>query len=441
MAEAARQVATLALLVSHHAVVTQVAVVALQQEEQERRQQHQTQRRRRRQTRQRSCWVRDWLPHGERLRHSHYYNLMESLRQRDPDRFKNFTRLEPALFDELLDRLRLRITKQNTSYRDAIEPGLKLAVTLRHLATGNSYVDLGYSFRVGDNSISLFLPEVCQAIIDEFLDEAVPAPMIKDEWKAIAEEFQRCWNVPHACGALDGKHVALKKPPHSGSEYFNYKGFFFIVVLALVDANYRFLWADVGGVGSQSDAQIYNASELAEVLQSGEINLPDDEHLPNDDRPHPYFMLSDDAFALKSYMMKPYSRRNMTYEEKIANCRISRGRLVVENAFGIMALRWQVLLTTMQQSTETVQLIVKTCMVLHNIMRTRYPGHHQALVDQEDANGNLIPGNWRRNANMHDMEQARGPTRESTKAKQKREYLKLYFNSPAGSVPWQDSMV
>ena len=103
-----------------------------------------------------------------------------------------------------------------------------------------------------------------------------------------------------------------------------------------------------------------------------------------------------------------------------------------------MALRWQVLLTIMQQRTETVQLIVNTCMVLHNMMRTRYPGHHQTLVDQEDANGNLIPGDWRRNANM---EQARDPTRESTKAKQEREYLKLYFNSSAGSVPWQDNMV
>ena len=81
MADAARQVATLALLVSHQAVVTQVAVVALQQEEQERRQQHQTQRRRRRQTRQRSRWVSDWS-HGERLRHSRYYNLMESPAER-----------------------------------------------------------------------------------------------------------------------------------------------------------------------------------------------------------------------------------------------------------------------------------------------------------------------------------------------------------------------
>ena len=62
------------------------------------------------------------MSHGERLRHSHYYNLMEKLRQRDPDRFKNFTRLEPALFDELFDRIRHRIAKHSTWYRDAIEP-------------------------------------------------------------------------------------------------------------------------------------------------------------------------------------------------------------------------------------------------------------------------------------------------------------------------------
>ena len=212
------------------------------------------------------------------------------------------------------------------------------------------------------------------------------------------------------------------------------------MLLGLVDANYRFLWADVGGIGSQSDSQIYNASELAEVLESGEINLPDDDPLPNDDKPHPYFILSDDTFELKRYMMKPYSQRNMSYEERIFNYRVSRGRRVVENAFGILALRWQVLLNTMQQRPAIVQLIVKTCIVLHNLLRMRYPGLHQALIDQEDANGNLIPGEWRRNVNLQDMEQTRVPTRESTKAKQDREYLKPYFNSPAGSVPRQDNM-
>ena len=85
--------------------------------------------------------------------------------------------------------------KQDTRYRDSLEPGLKLAVTLRHLATGNSYVDLAYNFRVANNSISIYGPEVCQAILDEFVDELVPSPNTKEQWQLISDECKNRWNV------------------------------------------------------------------------------------------------------------------------------------------------------------------------------------------------------------------------------------------------------
>ena len=74
------------------------------------------------------------------LHQSHYYKLMKTLREKDPDGFRNYTRLQPEMFDELLDRIRPRIVKQDTTYRDDLEPGFKLAVTLRYSGTGNSYV-------------------------------------------------------------------------------------------------------------------------------------------------------------------------------------------------------------------------------------------------------------------------------------------------------------
>ena len=113
--------------------------------------------------------------------------------------------------------------------------------------------------------------------------------------------------LPHTCGAFDGKHVNGKCPPNSGSLYYNYKGFYSVVPMAFVDADYKFIWADIGGMGSASDAQIYNASELNECVEDGSLGFPDPEPLPNDNLDVPYFFVGDDAFALRSDMMKPCS--------------------------------------------------------------------------------------------------------------------------------------
>ena len=130
----------------------------------------------------------------------------------------------------------------------------------------------------------------------------------------------------------------------------------------------------------------------------------------------------------------------MTRSQQITNYRISRGRRVVENAFGLLAQKWQLLLTTMMQKPETVRTIVETCVCLHNLMRLRYPAAQNILLDMEDEDHNLMPGLWRQDANMHEIHRVRGPNRDTMAAKRQRKYLRLYFNSPAGSVPWQDRM-
>ena len=102
--------------------------------------------------------------------------------------------------------------------------------------------------------------------------------------------------------------MACKAPPNTGSEYYNYKGFFSVLLFAMVSSDYKFLWVDVTGKGSASDAQVYNNSELKEGLEADAIiGWPRPDPLPNDTQDVPYFIIGDDAFALRKYLMKPYS--------------------------------------------------------------------------------------------------------------------------------------
>ena len=106
---------------------------------------------------------------------------------------------------------------------------------------------------------------------------SAPSPPMNGE-REVALQFQRKWNLPRALGVLDGKHVAIKCPIKPGSFYYNYKGFYSIVLMSLVDANYTFLWCDVGGAGHMSDAQIFNGSELKEAMDNRTIGSPQKIH-------------------------------------------------------------------------------------------------------------------------------------------------------------------
>ena len=268
---------------------------------------------RQRPRRRHNMWVTPWpLQREER---GAYHNIMAELYATDIPGFTNYMRMTPEFFEMIKTRVEPRLARQATNYRAPISVGEKLALTIRYLVTGESYTSLSCQFRVGRPTISKFLPEVCRAIQDEFTREYLRCPTTPDEWKELEREFRIRWNVPHALGALDGKHVALKKPKNSGTLYHNYKGFFSIVMLALVDGQYKFRWVDAGTAGSCSDAQIFNACQLKRRIEDGRIGFPDPAPITQGGRDVPNYILADDALALKTWLMKPYGRRMLTSEE------------------------------------------------------------------------------------------------------------------------------
>ena len=128
------------------------------------------------------------------------------------------------------------------------------------------YTSLSSQYRVGVTTISKIVPEVCQAIWDTMRTKYVVMPSTEDQWRNIALDFERRWNYPHCVGAIDGKHVVMQCPANSGSVYFNYKGTFSMVLLAICDAQYKFLAVDIGAYGRSSDAGVFSNSSLGKAL-------------------------------------------------------------------------------------------------------------------------------------------------------------------------------
>ena len=90
--------------------------------------------------------------------------------------------------------------------------------------------------------------------------------------------------------------------------YYNYCGFHSIVLLALVDATYRFLYYEVGAQGRVGDATIWNASNLKRdlELENGRLNTPPALATPQTNIPIPSLIVADSVLALSPKLMKPY---------------------------------------------------------------------------------------------------------------------------------------
>ena len=162
-------------------------------------------------------------------------------------------------------------------------------------------------------------------------------PDTQQAWKTIADEFEEKWNFPNCIGAIDGKHVTVKCPSGSGSAFYNYKNQFSIILLAIVDADYNFLFVDVGTNGRANDSGVFGRSAISTLLENGELNIPPPQPLPGRQRDIPFVIVGDDAFPLKNYLVKPYPNRQLDPEKRVFNYRLSRARRIVENVFGIQS--------------------------------------------------------------------------------------------------------
>ncbi|XP_077507983.1 uncharacterized protein LOC144119157 [Amblyomma americanum] len=112
--------------------------------------------------------------------------------------------------------------------------------------------DVALEFRVGISTVSATVHSTCR-LLWTTLQPLYLKVATTEKWEEVARGFKEKCNFPNCIGAVDSKHIQIQAPPHSGSLYYNYKGTYSIVLLAVADSNLKYVMIDVGAYGRQSD--------------------------------------------------------------------------------------------------------------------------------------------------------------------------------------------
>ncbi|CAH1970967.1 unnamed protein product [Acanthoscelides obtectus] len=156
-----------------------------------------------------------------------------------------------------------------------------------------------------------------------------------------------------------------------------------------MDHDYCFKYVDIGSYGRNFDGGVFQASSLYPVLENRSL------------LPEGGLLVGDDAFPLKTYLLKRYPDEP-AIAEKIYSYRFTRARRIVENAFGILVSRFRVLAKPIQLQEETAIKMIRTTCVLHNWLHksSLHTYTPPGSIDYEDiVNFTTNLGTWRSEIN------------------------------------------
>ena len=212
----------------------------------------------------------------------------------------------------------------------------------------------------GLSTVNSIVHEVSKVLVEYLWQEAISSnlPKYREDFEENIVDMEEFWQFPCTWAALDGCHTPMKCPPcglAACKEYHNFKNFYSIVLMALVDSNYRFIWGSCGFPGNSHDSVIFQSTNLWNSIQEG--------MLPNVGKQVgkvniPPLIIVESAFPLRTWLMKPYTDAVLSPQPKYFNCRLSRARMVTECAYGQLKGRWRVLYKKNESDKEQVRITV-----------------------------------------------------------------------------------
>eukprot|EP00697_Spironema_sp_BW2_P009426 gnl/Spiro4/24289_TR12063_c1_g1_i1.p1 gnl/Spiro4/24289_TR12063_c1_g1~~gnl/Spiro4/24289_TR12063_c1_g1_i1.p1 ORF type:complete len:441 (+),score=77.26 gnl/Spiro4/24289_TR12063_c1_g1_i1:550-1872(+) len=273
--------------------------------------------------------------------------------------FRKHFRLSRETFSFIVGRLETEPEFNNNSSLAQTDAAVQLAIVMFRLAGSGLTRSAAVQFNVSSGFVAKSQRRVLAAFLRVFgyfiaLPAADELPALDAQFEALSHNHRH--KLPGCIGALDGTHIPIVAPPQNRSEYVNRKGFFSIATMALVEADGAFRAVRIGDPGCMHDGRVLANSDLYDWI----AGLPDR-----------YHVLADTAYPLLVNLMTPFVNPLVRLHGRF-NKVLSRQRVVVENAFGRLKMRWRLLLTPFRtELLGTVTLLVRMCCILHNLCQGR----------------------------------------------------------------------
>ncbi|XP_030042759.1 protein ANTAGONIST OF LIKE HETEROCHROMATIN PROTEIN 1 [Microcaecilia unicolor] len=281
------------------------------------------------------------------------------------DWMENF-RMGKATFYYLCSRLRLPDQRQGTIMRRAIAVEVRLAMTFWRLGSCCEYRTIERLFGVSRSTICKVIREVCEAVVSILTPTYVRAPDGPALQDALSQ-FEERYGLPQVAGVVSALHVPIRAPNETTNSYFNAKGWYSVILQAVVDHQFCFWDLNVGCPGKISHARVLANSELYDRASRGVLFPAASKNIAGVDVP--IYLLGDSAYPLLPWLMTPFLGVPgvLTSEQHSFNERLATARLLAEVAFTRLKGRWRCLMKHNDMDVAFLPTLIAACCTLHNI--------------------------------------------------------------------------
>jgi hypothetical protein len=300
-------------------------------------------------------------------------------------------RMSYMTFEELLEDLRPYIEHQNTKWRKAIAVEKAVAMVLFRLAHSHAPKLVGRFYGVGGSTVVKYTNLIIDALSDrnKLLPKHIYIPS-GARLKRIIADFKAGTCIDNMCGAVDVSHIRLfRKPPffRIPADYWCRHDFHLILLQGICDYNKVFWSVCARQPGSCHDATHLRSSQIWEQLRGGQV-LEEPVISIEGKNVKPY-IVGDSAYPLMSFLLKAFNNRSTgSPAQKLFDKQLRKSRVKIENTFGILKNRWQILKNA-NVTLDQVPKVAVACCVLHNIcQRAGEPGDYNDVLDEHPNNLN-----------------------------------------------------